>query len=142
MSIGLAVGALTQIEDDPSPLILPILHWQITPKLTARTEIDVSRGYGGTLDYHLASSWHLKGGLSFQRDRFRLNSSDRVGETTSLPMWGSVIFAPSEHFSFEWYGGMVLAGSVRLEDSDGDKISDKDLDDPQLFLGVTMKGAF
>jgi hypothetical protein len=142
LSLGLAIGALSQIEDDASFLILPIIHWQIMPKITLRTEIDVSRGYGGTLAYDLTSIWQLKGGLSFQRNRFRLNTSDRVGEASGVPLWGSVVFAPSKHFSIEWYTGMVLAGRVRLEDDDGDKIRDKDLDDPQLFLGLTMKGAF
>ncbi len=142
LSLGLAIGVLSQIEDDASFLILPIIHWQIMPKITLRTEMDVSRGYGGTLAYNLASIFQLKGGLSFQRNRFRLNTSDRVGEASGVPLWGSVVFAPSEHFSIEWYTGMILAGSVRLEDDDGDKIRDKDLDDPQFFFGLTMKGAF
>ncbi len=141
-SIGLAVGAVSQIEDDASPLIVPLIHWQITPTITIRTEFDVSRGYGGTLAYRVGSSWHLKGGLSFQKNRFRLDTADGVGETSGVPLWGSIIFAPSEHFSIEWYSGLVLAGNIRLEDEDGDKIRDKDLDDPQLFLGLNVKMKF
>jgi len=92
--------------------------------------------------YRLGSSWELKGGLSFEKNRFRLNSSDRVGETSGAPMWGSVVFMPSKHFTVEWYTGMVLAGNVRLEDDDGNKIRDKDLDGAQFLLGMMKKGSF
>lgn len=142
ISIGLAVVVLSQIEEEGRLVLLPIINWQITPEITVQTEIDVSLGYGGTLAYRVAPSWQLKGGFSFKRTRFRLDTADRVGETSGASLWGSVIFAPTEHFSLEWYSGLVLGGNIRLEDDDGDKIRDKDLDDPQLMLGVTLKAAF
>ena len=141
-SIGLALGAQTQIEDEAEFIILPIIFWQVTPKIILRTEIDVSRGYGGTSTLILSSMWQLKGGLSFEKNRFRLDEGDNIGETSDFSMWGSVIFGPSKTFDFELYTGMALVGTIRLEDDDGNRIRDRDLDDPQPFLGLRVNAQF
>ena len=145
LMLGLGVGASTQIEDDPSFLIFPLLRWQITDRLVVATQRKALRGGGGGLTYTISKGWKVNLGASYDSRRFRLDDDgsapDGVGKHFGIPVWGSVTYAPSAAFKAELFGGAAVFGRVRLEDENGKRIRKEDVD-PAPSLGLVIKGSF
>lgn len=147
LTLGLVVSASTQIEDSPSFRIFPLLRWQITARLVAATQRNTLRGGGGGLTYTISKSkgWKANIGGSYNKQRFRLDDGgsapDGVGEHSSIPLWGSIVYAPSRAFKAELFAGAAVFGHVRLEDENGNKIRNKDVD-PAPSLGLVITGSF
>ena len=60
---------------------------------------------------------------------------DGVGEDTSWPIYGKVTWQICPHAALELLGGISVAGELRLENSDGHKITEVDYD-PAPLVGL------
>ena len=158
LSLGLGVGARTQIEDDPKLLLFPIIKLKFrlfrgsgsgngssSEGLTLASHNSPARGSGGVVTYDGGSNWKVGIGVTSQSRRFRLDDDgvapDGVGEASSLPVWASITYKLHDLLTVEVYGGAALAGELKLEDRNGNEILDKDVD-PVPTLGVTVTGSF
>ena len=159
-ALGLAVGARTQIEDDPKFLLFPLITWKFrlfrgsgngsgsgsgSRGLTLSSHVSPTRGSGGILRYNRGSNWAVGIGVAFQSRRFRLDDDgvapDGVGQAASVPLWASITYKLRDLLRVEVYGGAALAGELELEDRNGDEILAKDVD-PAPVLGVMVTGSF
>lgn len=138
LSLGLLVGALSQIEDDAIIVPIPTVNWRFAKKWILRAGLNrlgPTVGVGGELAWKFAKTVELAGGIQFQRRRFRLDKNDRVGEETLAPIYGKVTWSMSPQTNVEFFGSVVTNGNLRLENKNGNKISDKDYESTAFFGG-------
>jgi len=125
LSLGLLIGALSQIEDDA--LIAPI------PTVAGVNRLGPTVGVGGELAWKFAKTVELAGGIQFQRRRFRLDKNNRVAEESLVPIYGKVTWALFPQGNVEFFGSVATNGNLRLENKNGNKISDKDYESTAFF---------
>jgi hypothetical protein len=77
----------------------------------------------------------LAGGLQFQRRRFRLDKNDAVGQERMVPVYGKVTWWMFPQGAVELFGSVATNGNIRLENKNGNKITDKDYDNTAYFGG-------
>jgi len=143
LSIGGGVGVVSQIEDDAAVFPILIVNWKISDALTARTVggIGASGGGGVELGWTFAEGWELALGGRYDSRRFRLEDDgpfpDGVGEETSIPLYAKLSYTARTNASFSLLAGVAVAGELRLEDDDGDRIAEEDFD-PAPFIGASV----
>ena len=77
--------------------------------------------------------------------RFRL--SDRgpvpggVGEERGVPVFARATTRIGSNMTLHAYAGVVLDGRLRVEDANGNRLSEDDYD-PSLMLGLTLVARF
>lgn len=136
LSLGLLVGVLSQIEDDAILLPIPTANWKFAEKWTLRAGVNrlgPTVGVGGELAWKFAKTVELAGGIQFQKRRFRLDKSNRVAEETLAPAYGKVTWALFPQGNVEFFGSVATNGELRLENKNGNKISDKDYESTTFF---------
>jgi hypothetical protein len=155
-AIGLGVIGIQEIENNASVLPLVLVNWKITDDLrlgNARPQPGLRGGAGIELAWAFAPKWEAAIGGAYDRRRFRLNDDahamavnssmamvgarDGVGENTSFPIYARLSYHPDSHWSITALGGALLAGELRLEDSDGDKLASEDYDTAP-FVGLAV----
>jgi hypothetical protein len=138
LSVGLLIGALSQIEDKAIVAPIPVINWKLAESWTLRTgiiQLGPTPGLGGELGWKVAETVELAGGLQFQRRRYRLEKNDAVGEETLVPVYGKVTWWMFPQGSVELFGSVATNGNIRLENKNGNKITDKDYDNTAFFGG-------
>ena len=138
LSVGLLIGALSQIEDDAILAPIPVIHWKFSESWILRTgvvRLGPTPGIGGEVGWKMAESVELAGGLQFQRRRFRLDKNDAVGEETMAPLYAKMTWWMFPQGALELFGSVVTNGNLRLENKNGNKITDKDYDNTAYFGG-------
>ena len=87
-------------------------------------------------------------GAAFQTRRYRLEDDvltlpsgptsfqDPIGEETSVPIYARIAWRPTPRMNFGIIAGVSVGGKVRVEDEDGDRIDQEDLD-PAPTVGIT-----
>jgi hypothetical protein len=137
----------SQLEDDIRVSPLFILSWGLSDNLrvSSRTTGNILTRTGAELVYAANKKWEFGFGLANYFSRFRLDDEgpapDGVGEDESLPIWLRATYSPSSAFHLEALGGLALNGNLRLENEDGDRITDQDYD-PSPFLGLFVNVNF
>lgn len=133
-SVGLAIGLMSQIEDDPGIIPIPMLRWNIADPLTLKIGISPlggRTGLGPELIWHVAKEFDFGVGAQYQRRRFRLDdhgfqpTRKGVGEDTSAPFYARLTWRPVEAAAVELFGGVVAAGELTIQDKDGNNTIDK-----------------
>jgi hypothetical protein len=145
--VGGGLVVTSQLEDSVrvSPII--IVNWGLTENLrvSSRTTGNILTRTGAELVFSNNDRWEFAFGLANYFSRFRLDDEgpapDGIGEDSSLPLWLRATYSPSETFRFEVIGGLSLGGNLRLENEDGDRITDQDYD-PSPFLGLFVNVNF
>ena len=143
-SIGLLVGAASQLEDRLGLIPVPTLKWKFAEswRFDAGAVQLVDPGVGAQLTYQLTPEVSLAGGFTFQSRRFRLSGARRAGSTehpsrtddggvgqeSGIPIFATLRWNPTPKVDLELTGGVAVAGNVRVEDSDGGRIRDDDYD--------------
>lgn len=145
LSVGLLIGALSQIEDKAVVAPIPLINWKFAESWTLRTGIirlGPTPGLGGEVGWNVTKTMELAGGLQFQRRRYRLDTNDAVGEETLVPVYGKVTWwMIPQAAAVELFGSVATNGNIRLENNNGNKITDKDYDNT-AFLGGKLHFIF
>ena len=150
LTMGFALGVLSQIEEDAAFVPIPILRWEFVDYWTLRTgmlELGQRNGLGMELAWEMVDGWELATGFQFQRQRFITDVADRIGENSSVPVylkltWEAWRDAQSHRAALlQMYTGLNVAGDLRLENDDGDRLVKQDYN-PAFGLGVRLSLAF
>ncbi len=147
LAIGPGVGVLTQIEDNPTVFPVLLVDWSITETLSLRTGqgLGASRGPGVSLVWEFADQWELAVGGRYEWQRFRLDDGgpipSGVGQEQSLPFFAAITWKISPDATLSVLGGVNFLGNLRLENKNGDRITDEDYD-PAPFAGVSLRLRF
>jgi len=140
LTLGLVVGILSQIEDDTGLVAFPLVDWQISDPWSLKlgfTDLGSKGAPGLEISYKANDEWQFAGGIQMQTRRFRLDDEgsnpDGVGEDTSTPIYAKATYNVSSTCSVNGYVGVTAGGSLRVEDEDGDKLSEEDYDPSAQF---------
>ncbi len=147
-NIGIGITAISQVDDDPWVLPLVFFNWNFEENWTLRAgafDIGSEGGPGLEVAWLFAERWEASLGFMYERRRFRLDDSgvapEGVGQLESFGMYGKIAWVFNEQTRAWLTVGSALAGSLRLEDDDGSKISDEDFD-PAPFIGLRAEFRF
>jgi len=146
LTIGPGIGAIRQIEDTS---VFPVLliDWKITDELSLQT----GRGLGATQGPGLMLTWSPNRTWSFgisgryEKLRFRLDddgSAPRgIGDDRAFPLLGGITYSFSRDAQLSLVGGVDLGGKLRLEDEQGNYITEEK-HDPVPVLGMSFRWRF
>ena len=140
LSLGLAIGVFSRIEDDVAILPVPIVDWHFADDWDLHIgfqEVAANGGLGAKISYHLNEKWEFGGGVQFQQRRFRLSDSgpapDGVGRDRSASVYLEARWEPTKNCALEALIGIAAGGEYRVEDDSGHKLGDTDYDPSALF---------
>jgi hypothetical protein len=144
--LGLGLGAFDRFEDTT---VFPyvVVDWPLTPrlKLTNPAAAGPTGPAGLELRYRTDSGWDLGAGGAYRSTRFRLSSSGQVpngvGEERGLPLFLRASRELGPATSLSVYAGAIVAGSLRLEDSNGNKLVGEDFGTAP-FVAATLNLRF
>jgi hypothetical protein len=135
LSIGLAIGLLSQIEDDPGIIPIPMVRWNFVEDWTIKlgiSQLGGRAGVGPELTWNITEVVDLGLGFQYQRRRFRLDdhgaNSGHIGEDSSLPIYVRLGFKPVDGLLVEAFGGVVAGGELKTQDVGGDNTFDRGYD--------------
>ncbi len=137
LSLGLLIGVISQIEDDALMAPIPLVNWRVAERWVLRVgphNLGPTVGLGGEVAWQYAKSFELTSGIQFQRRRFRLDKRDRIGQETVLPLfikWNWLLPLGQ----VEFFGSLATNGTLRLENKNGNKITDKDNESTYFWGG-------
>jgi hypothetical protein len=142
LSLGLMLGALSQLEDDPAIVPIPTVRWKFADAWMFRfgiQDLGGRNGLGPELTWSINEVVDLGIGAQYQRRRFRLDdhgfNKKGVGQETSTPLYVKLGFHPMPAASIELFAGAAVAGEVRVEDKDGGQSFDRGYD-TQPMVGL------
>lgn len=144
--LGLGIGVFDRIEETTVfPYI--VVDWPLTKrlKLTNPAVAGPTGPAGLELRYQAEGGWDLGVGGAWRSIRFRLSETgavpNGVGEERGLPLF----IRASRNFgggaSLSVYAGVIVAGSLRLEDASGGSIAREDFGTAP-FVAATMSLRF
>jgi hypothetical protein len=135
LSIGAAIGVMSQIEDDPGLIPLPLLRWRFVEDWTLRfgiSQLGGRNGVGPELSWAISEVVDLGVGVQYQRRRYRLDdhgsNSGHIGEERSFPLYARIGFHPQKDLTLEVFGGVVAGGELKTQDVGGDNTFDRGYD--------------
>ena len=151
-SIGLILGAFSALEDHVGILPVPTLKWKFAEnwKWTVGLTTVLDPGVGSELEFTINDAFSIGAGFTYQTRRFRLRDRNRagnnanrpgrddeggVGQETEFPVFVQLRWRPIPAAAIDLLGGVALAGHLRIEDDDGDRIAD-DGYDATPFVGL------
>jgi hypothetical protein len=142
LSLGLGVLVKTRLEDDALVIPVPQIRYQISDQWVLE-----SRRAGVELRYE--SSDQLTYGLSgeYISTTFRLNDThaaivrDGVANHTRVPISIFADYTPSQQVQIKARVGTSLAGEIEFLDSDGNDVTDQDID-PAIFGSINVSFRF
>jgi hypothetical protein len=151
-SVGLMLGAFTQLESGLGIIPIPTMKWQFADNW--RWNIGMvsvfDPGVGTEVTWQINEDVSLGTGITFQTRRFRLNDKNRangapsrpnrnddggVGQETEVPVFVALKWKPSPKTNVDLLAGVAFAGNVRVESDAGGRIKDDDYD-AAPFVGL------
>lgn len=150
MLLGLGVLGVTQLEDDPLVLPIPVIHWRFAEEwvLSSVRRPPASPFVGVDVAYEpVDSPVDLSLGLAWQQRRFRLgpntaaNLNNGVGEDQSFAMLATIGYDFSPNIRLDLLGGFNFYEKLQVENSSGRQIRDATVD-PSAMLGVFLTVRF
>jgi hypothetical protein len=147
LQVGLLLGAVSQIENPVSLLLVPQVDWRFAERW--RLHVGLTRigytGIGPELSYAPSDAIEIAVGASYQSRRYRLDDHvgirDGVGQETNAPVYARLGWRPLENVRLDLVAGVSVAGQIRLEDDDGDRLQTSSYDAAPL-LGLNGEIAF
>lgn len=144
--VGLGVGVYDRI-DTTAVFPFLIVDWRLGDRW--RVINPVPSGPAGPagleLDYQFDGGWTAGVGAAWRVLRFRLSETgptpNGIGEERGAPIFLRVTRNFNQQMALHLYGGVVVAGELRLENSSGGLLSKDDFDPAPLF-GATFIGRF
>lgn len=145
--LGGGVGITSTIKDDVRIYPVVKVDWRITNELriAARTHHTVSGDIGAEIIYNRGEGWEAAFGATYRHRRFRLDedgpTDHGIGQERYLPLYGRFTYEFTPDLRASIYGGVVIEGDLKLEDSGGNRISRQDYD-PAGIIGVNINVRF
>jgi hypothetical protein len=157
-SIGLMIGAFSQLEDSLAIIPIPTMKWHFAEdwRWNVGMVSVFDPGVGTEVSWQVSETVALGTGISFQTRRFRLNDKTRVrgaggranrtddggiGQESEVPVFLNLKWKPAPKTTIDFLAGVAFAGNVRVESSAGGRIKD-DSYDPAPFAGVKANFLF
>ena len=128
-SIGLLIGAISQIEDDALVAPIPLLYWRFANNWVLKLGPHIlgpTPGVGAEVGWKMTKTVELSTGIQFQRRRFRLDRADQVAQDRVIPVFIKGRWWFIDEGSLEIFASITAGGELRLEKKNGKKITDKD----------------
>jgi hypothetical protein len=143
LTIGPGIGFLRQIEDNS---VFPVLliDWKITDDLSLQTGrgVGATLGPGIMLNWNPLPKWQFGVGGRYEKLRFRMDKGGPVpkgiGDDRALPLVGTITYRFTKDAQVSLMGGVDLAGKLRLEDENGNLVTEED-HDPAPILGISFR---
>jgi len=143
LTIGPGIGVLRQIEDSS---VFPVLliDWKITNDLSLQTGrgVGATLGPGIMLNWNPLPKWQFGIGGRYEKLRFRMDKDGPVpkgiGDDRAFPLVGTITYRFTQDAQLSLMGGVDLAGKLRLEDENGNLITEED-HDPVPVLGIGFR---
>lgn len=146
LTLGLGVGVYARIEETRAFPFL-IVDWRITDRL--RLTNPLATGPAGPagleISYSLGSGWDAGIAAAYRSFRFRLDEKgpipNGIGENQNVPLVARIGKDISDTLSFNFFVGATLAGNLRAEDRNGNRLYDVDRD-PAALIGLSLAARF
>lgn len=144
--IGVGVGVYDRIEKTQA-LPFFVIDWRLGDRWRIVNPLAAGpTGPAGLeLNYTLGGGWDLGAGVAYRSTRFRLSEigpvPNGVGVQNGYPIFLRATYRVREQMALHLYGGVVAAGDLRVEDSNGNRLVKVDYD-PAPFVGATFVGRF
>lgn len=142
--VQLGVAVYSQLEDDVSVLPAFRLNWRIDEHWRLRAgvlETGATDSVGVGLVYHFDDHWAVGARMGYIGRRFRLNDDgfapEGIGEDEQYRGALSLFWEPNHNVQVVIAGGMTFAGSLRVEDEDGNRLFREDYD-PGPFVSARL----
>lgn len=145
LTLGFGGGVFTGLEETQGfPVI--IVRWNFAPGWTLQNPFHPGpAGPAGLELAYATDTWDFGFGGAFRDYRFRLADdapvSEGIGEYTSFPVFLRASRPLTENLKLNLFGGVLLGGSIDLDDSDGGGVADSDFD-PAPMLAFSLSGRF
>ncbi len=145
LAIGVGIGVLSQIEDDP--LIVPVItiDWRLSSNLRVSSAAPTATTLGAELIWEFAPTWELAFGAGYSSKRFRLDDEGiapgGVGEETFYPVHARIGWRPAAQVEVDLFAGFTFGTELTLEDSNGARISQEE-PDGAMFAGIAARVQF
>jgi hypothetical protein len=144
----IGIGGFVGSRLEQSVIGFPIgfLDWRVTERLRFSTLASGARndfGPKAELSYNLGRGFIVASSIGFEFNRFRLekdgNFSEGIGDFKALPLMGRISYDVNKYLTLNTYGGFLFAGSLELEDKNGNRISKEDYDTaPIIGASITV----
>lgn len=145
LTIGLGAGIFTGLEDTRGFPFLAI-RWEFAPGWTLQNPF--RPGPAGPAGLELAyatDTWEFGIGSAYRSYRFRLADDgpvpEGIGEYTSVPFFVRATRQIAANLTLDLYGGLLFGGSIELENSNGNALTDSDFD-PAPIIAFSLSGRF
>lgn len=147
LSIGPGVGWFSDLGGESNVFPIVLVDWKITDSLSLSTGrgLAASQGPGLSLNFTANQKWQF--GLTARSEKTRFALQERagrnaqIGEDSSTPLLMVANYSPWPMTSITALAGIEFAGAMSLEDGDGRKIADTDMDTAMVF-GVAFQSRF
>lgn len=136
LTVGGGVLARTRLEEDLLVIPIATINWKINDRWTL-SNTGGSAGVRLVLAYKHSDAWTFTGDVGFEGREFRLDEDGPipggVARDTRLPIALGARYNPLPKVTFSLRAGVHLLQEIEFDDSDGDEISEDDLD-PTGFI--------
>jgi hypothetical protein len=143
--IGVGIGVTSQLEDDAETFPLISLDWEISESMQLKTEGSWTQGGNAMLLWGPNDSIRVTFSAGYERNRFRLDDNgfaadkNGIGEVTAVPLEIGLRLGLFEGAFFDFRLGLAVAGRLRIENDNGNKIYEEDYDPaPRVGIGLTL----
>jgi hypothetical protein len=146
LQLGLGVSAFDRLEQF-EVIPFPVIDWRITDRLRLTNPLNAgpTGGAGLEISYAIDGGWTFGVGGAYRSARFRLREQgptpNGIGEERAVPAFVHAGLRLGRSLALDVYAGALLGGRVRVEDSGGGKLADRDFD-PAPFVGGTLSARF
>jgi Domain of unknown function (DUF6268) len=145
LTLGIGAGVFSDLEEINGFPILAV-RWEFAPGWTLQNPLRPGpTGPAGLEVSYKADDWDLGIGAAYRSYRFRLADEASVpggiGEYTSNPLFLRASRSINRSFNFDIYGGVLLGGSLKVDDSGGDTLVDSDFE-AAPFVAISLTGRF
>ncbi len=147
LKIGPGIFVGSRLEDDTAVYPLLYLDWRINEQWRLKT--GKGKGFfsapGAILSYRATERLELTASGGWERLRFRLDDDgvarDGIGDESSFPVALGLHYRVHEKVEVSLDGGVKFGGEVELDDRDGDRLREEDLD-AAGFFGLSLRIRF
>jgi Domain of unknown function (DUF6268) len=142
LTVGLGVGAFSELEKlSIFPMI--VINWKISERLALANPFrpGPTGPAGLELAYRIGKGWDFGVGAAYRSNRFRLQWSDTIGESNSVPAWVRLSRKVDGRFTLDCYAGAMLDGKMSIDDRNGTRITSTSVN-PAPFLALALSARF